>query len=395
MKTKTRPQRPSPGLGERLSMTEWKKHYVSTVGTAEDEAWPQREPGSNLGRIFVLLLLLHVFIIGAVVLYNIIAPKAPLAQRDPKPQTVVSKPVLPTKVTDVAPAKAVTTAPSTTAKPASLPVTAPKMTNAKLETTPPAQQPAAQPAKASDGFQIYEVKAGDNVPSIAAALGVDAQELVDLNDLGDSELYPTRKLKYRKPSAALASAPVVPAKLEIPAKPLTAPAPKSKDTNQNLVTNTTPAKPKAETAAKTMAQDKAVQQTPPAPLKSESKPKLPEASPDEVPHAVPYKGNVEDQLPAAKPKVKHDDLPAAKPKSEKSKDGEKKKPKTEKSETKSASKEKSSKKTHVVGSHDTLYSISRKYGVSVSALQKANNIKDPNVLRDGSKLVIPSKPKND
>jgi len=48
----------------------------------------------------------------------------------------------------------------------------------------------------------------------------------------------------------------------------------------------------------------------------------------------------------------------------------------------------------VVGSKDTLYSISKKYGVSVSALQKANNIKDPTLLRDGSKLVIPSKSKD-
>ncbi len=85
MKSKTRPKNPPPDLGDRINMTAWRKHYVSTV--AEDEPWPQREPGSNLGRIFVLLLLLHVFIIGAVVLYNIISPKAPLAQRtDPKPQ---------------------------------------------------------------------------------------------------------------------------------------------------------------------------------------------------------------------------------------------------------------------------------------------------------------------
>ena len=36
-------------------------------------------------------------------------------------------------------------------------------------------------------------------------------------------------------------------------------------------------------------------------------------------------------------------------------------------------------------------SLSTKYGVSVAAIQKANNIKNPNTLRDGTKLVIPAK----
>lgn len=46
-------------------------------------------------------------------------------------------------------------------------------------------------------------------------------------------------------------------------------------------------------------------------------------------------------------------------------------------------------RVHVVGKGDTLWGLSRKYGVSVDAIKKANNMtKDTAVL--GSKLVIPA-----
>lgn len=45
--------------------------------------------------------------------------------------------------------------------------------------------------------------------------------------------------------------------------------------------------------------------------------------------------------------------------------------------------------TYVVQSGDTLYSIARSFGVSVEALQTANNISDPTLLSVGQTLVIP------
>jgi N-acetylmuramoyl-L-alanine amidase len=38
---------------------------------------------------------------------------------------------------------------------------------------------------------------------------------------------------------------------------------------------------------------------------------------------------------------------------------------------------------------DQLSRIARKYGVTVAAIQKANNIKNPNLIRVGQKLIIP------
>jgi LysM repeat protein len=49
----------------------------------------------------------------------------------------------------------------------------------------------------------------------------------------------------------------------------------------------------------------------------------------------------------------------------------------------------SSSKRHVVGSGDTLYSLSRRYGTSVSAIQRANGLKGTTIVK-GKSLVIPN-----
>lgn len=46
-------------------------------------------------------------------------------------------------------------------------------------------------------------------------------------------------------------------------------------------------------------------------------------------------------------------------------------------------------KTHVVKKGETLGGIARKYGTTVSALQKLNNIKDPSKIRIGQKIKLP------
>src|SRR5262245_13789747 len=49
----------------------------------------------------------------------------------------------------------------------------------------------------------------------------------------------------------------------------------------------------------------------------------------------------------------------------------------------------SSLKTYSVRSGDTLNALAKKFGTSVSAIAKANNIPNPNKLATGQKLVIP------
>ncbi|MBR1911686.1 MAG: M23 family metallopeptidase [Treponema sp.] len=50
--------------------------------------------------------------------------------------------------------------------------------------------------------------------------------------------------------------------------------------------------------------------------------------------------------------------------------------------------------TYVVQAGDTLYSISRKFDVSVTSLRKENNISEDNVIKVGQKLSIPEKASN-
>ena len=43
----------------------------------------------------------------------------------------------------------------------------------------------------------------------------------------------------------------------------------------------------------------------------------------------------------------------------------------------------------MVKSGDQLSRIAKQYGVTVAAIQEANNIEDPNLIRVGQKLIIP------
>lgn len=45
-----------------------------------------------------------------------------------------------------------------------------------------------------------------------------------------------------------------------------------------------------------------------------------------------------------------------------------------------------------VEKNDTLYSISKKYNISIEELRKANNLKDTDILKIGMILIIPKKP---
>jgi len=47
-------------------------------------------------------------------------------------------------------------------------------------------------------------------------------------------------------------------------------------------------------------------------------------------------------------------------------------------------------RVHTVASGETLYSISRQYGVTVQAIQQRNNISDPNRIQVGQQLIIPA-----
>jgi len=98
----------------------------------------------------------------------------------------------------------------------------------------------------------------------------------------------------------------------------------------------------------------------------------PEPKPLAKPNPVP--------TPSQMTKRLADAPPATKPSTKKSTKGTPPKPAA-----------KASSKSHTLASGETLYRLASKYGVSVATIQKANNIKNPNAMREGMKLTIPAK----
>ncbi len=315
------------GLASRLNIASWRKHHVATM-TADEVAWPQREPSGNLGRIFVLLLLLHVFIIGAVVIYNIMTPKT----------TGVAKTETVPAVNDKSKSSAGT-----------------KIASDPRSTVPPAASVNPAVIKENKPTEIgnYEVRSGDNVPGIVAKLGISAEELIKQNNLDSTDIYPGRKLQYTKKPAPTAVA-------LSPTQAVTFIAPvsttKANGLNASNSTSLITNPPKSNDSTIT--------------------------SGDSLPKAILIKApsvNASDSPPAPTIKTKNETGTSAKPKVEN------KTPPTK------AVKDSAGKKTYVMTSKDTLYSVAKKFGVKVSALQKANDIKDPTNLKNGTRLNIPSK----
>src|SRR5436190_14592826 len=128
------------------SQTFW-RHYVATVDTDHewDEERPQQGRGSN--RLFLFLLLFHIFLIGSVVLYNLVSER-------PKPVFVDNS--TPTKIN--APKKA--PAPVTQAPNGNV-ITAGK----EVETVD------------------HRVSQGDSLKTIADASGSTQDEIAKLNHI--------------------------------------------------------------------------------------------------------------------------------------------------------------------------------------------------------------------
>lgn len=338
---KQEPNNPKNGIAGRLNMAGWRKHYVAAI-TADEDAWPQREPGSNLGRVFIILLLLHVFLIGAVVLYNVISPKAP-----PALTSASSEPARPSATHSGAAPLAV---------PKAVAISVAANTNAGPTTSSAAIHSSLKPIDTA----IYDVRSGDNVPGIAAALGVSAEDLIKLNNLDNTELYPGRKLTYPKKTVA----PTLKA-LAVPSLAAGTPIP-------------VPAAFSVVTPARESA--------PPATLKDRTAVTLADQPPAAKPRNLEPSGGTKPKKPTSSESPKPVKTAS---KSEKSSKADS--PAKTVAKTGTSSKAAASRRSHSVGPKETLYSIARKYGVKTETLQKANGIKDPTTLREGMKLVIPAK----
>lgn len=339
---------------------QFRRHYVSAVDTDQSAAWSEAESTGYLGRVFMVLLLMHVFLIGAVVLYNVVADK-------PKTEMVESS-TNANKKADAARKDAVA-------------VTKPRPKDSII--------PGASPKPGEMGE--YQVRSGDSLKSITEATGVKAEDIIRINQLDtNGELYVGRKLLLPAKKVEDAAPKAVP----VNAQQITSVTPPAKAAPLNTagVTKTTVAGTPQEVAPKLVAKPKTVEmaklqleQGSPKPVAVKVDGVIKEMLPEEkakttvVENAPPVAKPVASAAPASTPEVSNVASVKTVPQ------------KTEKALPAKSSGVKSTGSTHGVKSGETFYSIARKYGVSINDLMKLNGYTKAGSLRDGVKLKIPAK----
>lgn len=314
----------------------FRRHYVSAVENGEQADWQEREQGGNLGRVFVFLLLLHVFLIGAIVLYNIVSdrPSVPVAASMGK-------------------------APPVTAEDAV----------------------AADPnvVKRSE-LEEYVVKSGDTIKSISDRTGATVEEIIRLNLLDQNgELYVGRRLQLplRHEGGAAPAAVAV-------AEPVTTPQETKVAAAKEVTAKAGKGQPEAFRAAETSPKTKAGEDTPAPTYIKIKPPALAQDSPPAETKAVkaadaPPAGRASgagsaEKVPVATP-VKAPEKPAP---------------------AVAAAKEKpapaaAGARSYEIKNGDTFYGLARKNGINVNALMKANPGVDPGRLKQGMVIKIPAK----
>lgn len=384
MKMKTTPKTKDKKLLLNLIDGERHRHRVALV--TEEGEWNQHEPNSGMARMFVVMLLVHVVLIGGIIIYDFMG-------EDETPQQTVTQA-----------ARAMTTS-------SGLPQTSPEIVTAQ-----------AQAAADTEQFDSYEMRSGDSLKSIAVKFGTTEEEITRLNMIDKGlQIGPGTMLRVpkqpvvsaipvdrqtlkpqlpepdaTKPLAVQDQPPTVTKEPSEAVKPSEAPASLSAAlTPMSLLTPgetppatsaiasadipATTAAPREEVAAlpaptrpgvASLLQSEAPERTAPKETPKRAEPKaLPKPAPVLPPTQMLKK--IADTPPAPVKKSE----PARKP-----------------VETPSKSVAKATPvRMHTLQSGETLYRLSSKYGVSVTAIQKANNIKNPNAMREGMKLVIPAK----
>ncbi len=355
-----------------LKVTATPKHKHNVAMVNEEQEWNRHEPNSGMGRMFFVMLLIHVVVIGGIIVYDWLNGE------------------------EGAPTSFVSTSNVTTAS--TLP--------------PPALNAADIAAQIPiEDCSTYEWRSGDSIASVAKKLGVSEEVLIRMNMLDKgTQLEANSIIRYPKqpvvkalglsvagadgalpmvaPLDASIAAAEVPMSLNVPGEQTfsfqptivheLAPTPGTIGSAfvAPNIQDTPPAAVNSEaTGDPAMKTQELAQEAPPAPapVKTESR-KIEHAPPAKVEPKLSAK--TEDEVPKAIP-VKRYTPPAVveKPVAKK----------------KSAESPAAKSKTYTVKPNETLYGIASRHGVTVKALQDANKITKPELLRDGMKLVIPVK----
>lgn len=379
-----------------LNLMDGERHRHRVALVTEEGEWNQHEPNSGMARMFVVMLLIHVVLIGGIIIYDFLGS-------DEKPQQTVTQA-----------ARALNTG-------SGLPVTAPEVVSAQARAVADTEQ-----------YDNYEMHSGDSIKSIAAKFGTTEAEITRLNMIDKGlQIGPGTTLRVPKqavpsaipvdpktlrPVAAKDDAPKAlpvtrdqPPATKVPSeavKPSDAPASLSAATMTPISPLTPLEAPPVTTSLVAAANTPATAPAPATQVAALPRPSNPHAVSlleENAPKADTIRPREEARQTAkaeVKPLAKPTPVPPPTQMLKKIAEAPPATKKTEKPETakktsadappKTAAKP-SSSRSHTLKSGETLYRLASKYGVSVAAIQKANNIKNPNAMRDGMKLVIPAK----
>lgn len=333
----------------------FRRHYVSAVENGDQADWTEREQSGNLGRVFVFLLLLHVFLIGAIVLYNIVSdrPKVPVATGMGK-----AAPALPGDT---------------------------------------AESSAGSTVKRSE-LSEYQVRSGDTVQSIADATGATTEEIIRLNQLDQNgELYVSRRLQLplRKEVANEVPAPAAAVALTSGQTSHETTVAAAKEVSGKAGKGQ-PESFKAAVVADSSGSKSKSGESHPAPTLIKAKPVTLQDAPPAETRAV----KLEDSPPAGKAGSggsTQKAIPVSPVKLQEAPPKEKPAPKASPVVAETA-KEKPAPaaatgggRSYEIKGGDTFYSIARKNGISVNELIKANPGTNPSRLKKGMAIKIPAK----
>ena len=342
-----------------LNLLEGERHKHRVAMVTEEDTFNQHEPNSNMARMFVVMLLIHIVVIGGIIVYDFMngeeAPDTTLTQdfTQPPPSALAATQV------DIGLGK----------------------------------------DKSLEEYSTYEWKSGDSIPIVAKKLEVSEDVLIRLNKVdqgrqintNDVIIYPKRPV-LKAQRIHVAGEPVDP---EVPETSITAaerhinlalPGEKGFSFSATIENELTP--------TPAVAPGAVIQESPPPAVSQEASgmpvrvelpstttiPKVEEAPP--APKSV-AKMEIEKPVPKAIPVPRPEPRPTPAVKTPVKK-GVETPPPAKKDPVKPAL-------THVVQSGETFYRIANRYGITVSALQAANKNAKPESLRIGAKLTIPRK----
>ncbi|MFM7604933.1 MAG: LysM peptidoglycan-binding domain-containing protein [Prosthecobacter sp.] len=382
-------------------------HHRHRVALVTDEGeWNQHEPNTGMARMFLVMLIIHIALIGGIIVYDFMGEEE-------------------------VPGQTITQAARTQAPNSGLPQASPEVINAQAKAV----------ANPDHNTEQYAVSSGDSIRSIAEKHGTTEDTIIQMNRLDKGiQIEPGTLLNVPK-QAVLSAVPLdretalsmarhsppqtqgqivrpenAPASLAAVTSPISllapgeaapvggsigaaaeapaisAPASDAVPTQQ-IIGRVNP-EAMAALAKATIETEKAIAvvgealSSPKTESKSAATPKVEsKIEPKTQPKKVVAESETQHALKAIpvsmtsqKPR-RIDDTPSLSKVSLK---------KTVKDSSLKTSTTKAASKTHTVASGETLYRLSSKYGVSIEAIQKANHIKNPNAMRQGMKLIIPT-----